>query len=58
MLRYVTVVIIAGHENVSCKVLVAVRSLMDFFYLAHYPVILDDILEVMSQNSTRKRVSS
>ena len=52
------VVIIAGHENVSCQVLVVVRSLVDFFYLAHYPVILDDILEVMSQNSTRKRVSS
>src|SRR5260370_27648635 len=42
--------IIAGHDNVDCNVLVAKRSLIDFIYFTHYPLPLENDLEVMATN--------
>ena len=42
------VAVIAGHENVDHSVLNAIRSLIDFIYLAHYLLILESDLETMA----------
>src|SRR5260370_1224084 len=42
------IAIISGHENVDCSVSLAIRSLVDFIYMAHYPLLLESNLEAMS----------
>src|SRR5258708_2165463 len=41
------VCIISGHERVDCKVLMAIRSLMDYIFMAHYPLVSETDLETM-----------
>ena len=52
MYLWFIVSVIAGHEGVDCKVLVAVQSLVDYIFMAHYPLASETDLETMEDHLT------
>ena len=46
------VAVITGHENIDHNILVAIRSLIDYIYITHYPLLSESDLEVMATSLT------
>ncbi len=57
MFQKLILLVVVGHEKVDSKVIKSIRSILDYAYMAQYPVLseidlkkMDDILLVFHQN--------
>ena len=57
MFQKLILLVVVGHEKVDSKVIKSIRSILDYAYMAQYPVLseidlkkMDDILLIFHQN--------